>query len=32
MHETTDQTSGWEPTFVPWGLEAADLVAYHRKF
>ncbi len=30
--ETTDASSFWEPTFVPWGLEPEDLVRYHRKF
>jgi anaerobic magnesium-protoporphyrin IX monomethyl ester cyclase len=30
--ESTDRSSFWEPTFVPWGLEPEDLVRYHRKF
>ncbi len=29
---STDLTSFWEPTFVPWGLEPEDLVALHRRF
>jgi radical SAM superfamily enzyme YgiQ (UPF0313 family) len=29
---STDLTSFWEPTFVPWGLEAEDLRALHRRF
>jgi len=32
IHDTTDETSFWEPTFVPWGLEARDLIELHRKF
>ncbi len=29
---STDETSFWEPTFVPWGLEPDDLIRLHRKF
>ncbi len=32
ISSSTDLTSFWEPTFVPWGLEPEDLVHYHRKF
>lgn len=32
VNESTDEKSFWEPTFVPWGLEPADLVDFHRKF
>jgi anaerobic magnesium-protoporphyrin IX monomethyl ester cyclase len=32
VNESTDEKSFWEPTFVPWGLEPADLIAFHRKF
>jgi anaerobic magnesium-protoporphyrin IX monomethyl ester cyclase len=32
ISESTDLTSFWEPTFVPWGLEADDLVELHRRF
>lgn len=30
--ETTSESSFWEPTFVPWGLEPKDLIDYHRQF
>ncbi len=29
---STDLTSFWEPTFVPWGLEPGDLIELHRRF
>jgi radical SAM superfamily enzyme YgiQ (UPF0313 family) len=32
VNESTDEKSFWEPTFVPWGLEPDDLIAYHRQF
>jgi anaerobic magnesium-protoporphyrin IX monomethyl ester cyclase len=32
VNESTDEKSFWEPTFVPWGLEPEDLIAFHRKF
>lgn len=32
VNESTDEKSFWEPTFVPWGLEPDDIVAFHRKF
>jgi anaerobic magnesium-protoporphyrin IX monomethyl ester cyclase len=32
INESTTEKSFWEPTFVPWGLESADLVKYHRQF
>lgn len=32
INESTDEKSFWEPTFVPWGLEAEDIVKYHRQF
>lgn len=32
VNESTDEKSFWEPTFVPWGLEPADIIDYHRKF
>ena len=30
--KTTDEKSFWEPTFVPWGMESADIVNFHRQF
>ena len=32
IHKTTDESSFWEPTFVPWGMEAEDIVRFHRQF
>jgi radical SAM superfamily enzyme YgiQ (UPF0313 family) len=32
VRSSTDEKSFWEPTFVPWGMEAEDLVSLHRKF
>jgi radical SAM superfamily enzyme YgiQ (UPF0313 family) len=32
VNESTDEKSFWEPTFVPWGLEPADVIEAHRKF
>jgi len=32
INKTTDEKSFWEPTFVPWGMEGADLVEAHRTF
>jgi anaerobic magnesium-protoporphyrin IX monomethyl ester cyclase len=32
INESMSEKSFWEPTFVPWGLEADDLVTYHRQF
>ncbi len=32
VNRTNSEKSFWEPTFVPWGLEAEDLVELHRKF
>ncbi|MEL6344650.1 MAG: radical SAM protein [Myxococcota bacterium] len=32
VNASTDETSFWEPTFVPWGLESDDLIELHRKF
>ncbi len=32
ISESTDLTSFWEPTFVPWGLEPGDLIELHRRF
>ncbi len=32
ISDSTDLTSFWEPTFVPWGLESEDLVELHRRF
>ncbi len=32
ISDSTDLTSFWEPTFVPWGLEAGDLIELHRRF
>ena len=32
ISDSTDLTSFWEPTFVPWGLEGADLIELHRRF
>lgn len=29
---STDESSFWEPTFVPWGLEPEDLADLHRRF
>jgi radical SAM superfamily enzyme YgiQ (UPF0313 family) len=32
VNSSTDEKSFWEPTFVPWGLEPEELVAFHRRF
>lgn len=32
VNESTTEKSFWEPTFVPWGLEADEIVELHRKF
>jgi radical SAM superfamily enzyme YgiQ (UPF0313 family) len=32
INETNNEKSFWEPTFVPWGLEADDIIELHRKF
>ena len=32
VNKTTDEKSFWEPTFVPWGLEAEDIIELHRRF
>lgn len=32
VNESTDEKSFWEPTFVPWGLEPADIISFHRQF
>jgi len=32
INQTTDEKSFWEPTFVPWGMEADDLINFHRTF
>lgn len=32
VNESTDEKSFWEPTFVPWGLEPADIIEFHRRF
>ena len=32
VNESTDEKSFWEPTFVPWGLEPADIIGFHRQF
>ena len=32
ISDSTDLTSFWEPTFVPWGLESSDLIELHRRF
>lgn len=32
VNKTNDEKSFWEPTFVPWGLEAEDIIELHRRF
>jgi radical SAM superfamily enzyme YgiQ (UPF0313 family) len=32
VSETNNEKSFWEPTFVPWGLEAEELIELHRRF
>jgi len=32
INKTTDEKSFWEPTFVPWGMESADIIRFHRQF
>lgn len=32
VSRTNNEKSFWEPTFVPWGLEADEMVDLHRKF
>lgn len=32
INKTNNEKSFWEPTFVPWGLEADDIIELHRKF
>jgi radical SAM superfamily enzyme YgiQ (UPF0313 family) len=32
INETNSEKSFWEPTFVPWGLEADDIIELHRRF
>lgn len=32
VNQTDNEKSFWEPTFVPWGLEAGDLIELHRRF
>jgi radical SAM superfamily enzyme YgiQ (UPF0313 family) len=31
-NKKTDEKSFWEPTFVPHGMEAADIIKFHRQF
>ncbi len=32
VNQTNSEKSFWEPTFVPWGLEANDIIELHRRF
>ena len=32
INRSTDEKSFWEPTFVPWGMEGADIIDAHRTF
>ena len=32
VNTSTDEKSFWEPTFVPWGMEADEVIELHRRF
>ena len=32
VNTSTDEKSFWEPTFVPWGMEANEIIELHRRF
>ena len=32
VNPSTDEKSFWEPTFVPWGMEPAEIIDLHRQF
>jgi anaerobic magnesium-protoporphyrin IX monomethyl ester cyclase len=32
VNSKTDEKSFWEPTFVPWGMEAEEIIELHRRF
>ena len=32
INRSTDEKSFWEPTFVPWGMEAEEIIELHRRF